>query len=109
MMKSPGLDIPSSWKKLGFDFVAVMSELSSLPRKERVPRAREMLESAKKKARSLMGKHHPDRGGNEAEFRAVAEALRTIEDATDEFEKKMSRFVSDAEVAASKKVFIVKG
>jgi len=38
----------------------------------------------------------------------VADALQTIEDATDDFEKKMSRFVSDSETAASKKVFIVK-
>jgi thiamine biosynthesis lipoprotein ApbE len=102
------LDIPSAWRKLGFDFVSIMSELASLPRKERVSRAREMLDSAKKKARSLMGKYHPDRGGDEAEFRAVADALQTIEDATDDFEKKMSRFVSDSETAASKKVFIVK-
>ena len=102
------VELAEAWTVLGYDSDVVFRTIASLPRDRRTAAAKDMLDRAKKSARRIMAVSHPDRGGDQAKFMAASDAIRTIEANTEDFEAKMKEFISKAEEAVGKRIFIVK-
>ena len=98
----PQMTLGEAWMVFGKDARDVLRDLSSKPRKERVALARTMLDEAKKMAKKLMAKHHPDRGGDSKMFVRVQNAIASLEEHTNEFELRMQEAILRAEEKALK-------
>ncbi len=102
------LNIEEAWKILGRDFDIVLATIGSLPRDRRIAAAEKILEKAKKIARVEAARHHPDKGGDPARFRAIWEAVKVIERSTEEFKLKMVEAERVREEKREKGTFIVR-
>lgn len=102
------MDLNAAWKLLGKSLPAILAEAKELRRDQRIPFLDERFVEAKKAAKGLMAKHHPDRGGDPSEFKRVQEALRVVEEHTEGFRKKFAEAQAkrEAENAEKRSVFI---
>ena len=102
------MDVFTAWRVLGRDFGVIAAEARAKKRAERLAYLEGLLEEAKRAQKLLLAKHHPDRGGDPATFKRIAEAYRIIESETEQFR---ARFASseakrEAERAEKKSVRI---
>jgi hypothetical protein len=79
------MDVWTAWRTFGRDFGAIAAEAKSKRRSERLTFLEGLLEEAKRARKSLLAKHHPDRGGDPSTFRRVEEAYQVIERETEQF------------------------
>lgn len=101
---SPGrVPLDQAWRELGRDLAAITSEVSKLPRDARVAALRGLAAEAKKLAKALMARHHPDRGGDPARFMAVQAALESVEAHTEDYARKAEERAREAEERAAKR------
>lgn len=102
------IPLDKAWRLLGRDPAAVAARVAALPRERRVGALREAVEEAKKLARALMAKHHPDRGGDPSKFRLAKAALESIEHHTDEYARKSEERAKQAEERAARRGPVIK-
>jgi hypothetical protein len=101
------MPLHEAWSILGKDAKIIMIEVANLPRDKRAAALLIFVDEAKRLAKSLMAKHHPDRGGDGSEFRRVQDALSAIVHHTDEFIKRIADISQKAEeMSARRPVFI---
>lgn len=91
------MTLGEAWAVLGRNAGEVLSELKSHPKAKRIELARDMLAEAKKTAKHLMAKHHPDKGGDPSKFIAVQKAVSILEFHTAEFESRMTEAIKRLE------------
>jgi hypothetical protein len=96
-------------KIIGINPTDYFMKLSFLTRKERIVASTSMLAEAKKRAKHLMAKHHPDKGGDIEQFKIVNSSIMTIEKETERFVTKMTKIIADAEEREQSKIRIVLG
>jgi hypothetical protein len=89
--------LQKAWATLGRDAHFMMSEVAKLPRSERVDTLRGFANDARKLAKELSAKNHPDVGGDPEKFRSIQSALASIEYHTQEFERKYAENARKAE------------
>lgn len=69
-----------AWEILGKDFKGLLTQIRTHENiKERIDATNKAFQNAKKIARKLMGKHHPDQGGDGHKFLEVQKAIESIE------------------------------
>lgn len=102
------MPLDRAWTVLGRNPRAVAAGVAALPRERRLEAIKAALEEAKKLARALMVKHHPDRGGDPALFREVGEALASVEAHTLEAERVSAEKAKEAEARALKRGPLIK-
>lgn len=99
-----------AWVLLGEDPGRVAATLKSAPLATRGEVAGRLLERARKSAKALMVKNHPDRNpgdaGAQSRFVAVQRALASIEEHTADFQKKLAAKLLEDEHTRAKKVRI---
>lgn len=79
------MPLPQAWGVLGEDFKGLLTRIKAHEdTKERIDATDRAFQNAKKIARKLMGKHHPDRGGDQHKFLEVQKAIESIEYHTEE-------------------------
>jgi hypothetical protein len=82
-----------AWKILEINPDGVFGRIASRPRAERADAAEVELEVARRRARELMIKYHPDRNPDnpvaEAKFKEVQAAIQLLTDSTQEFRRKL--------------------
>jgi len=83
------MDLHKAWSLLGRDSERIIHTIKALPRDQRAEAAKKILEKAKKMAKELSSKHHPDVGGDPEKFKLIWEAVRIIETHTKEFELRL--------------------
>lgn len=103
------MELFEAWKLLGKDLAMILAGGRSLPREQRVSFLEERLQEAQKVGKGLMGKYHPDVGGDTTEFKKIGEALRTVEEHTEGFKTAFAKATAEREIAQASKrsVFIV--
>lgn len=79
------MDVWTAWRVFGRDFGTIAAEAKAKRRSERLSYLEGLLEEAKRAQKSLLAKHHPDKGGDPATFRRIAEAYQVIERETEQF------------------------
>lgn len=83
----------NAWKILEIDPDGVFGRIASRPRAERADAAEVELEVARRRARELMIKYHPDKNPGdpaaEAKFKEVQAAIQLLVDSTQEFRQKL--------------------
>lgn len=99
------MDLVEAWGVFGRQLTDILAEAKGRPREERVPFVEGLLEEAKRVKKALQGAHHPDRGGDPAMFKRVADAYDAIERGTAEFKAAFDS--APAERPNSKSVRIV--
>lgn len=99
------MDLAEAWNVFGRQLPDILAEAKGRPREERVPFVEGLLEEAKRVKKALQFAHHPDRGGDPAMFKKVADAYEAIERGTAEFKTAFESV--PAERPSSKSVRIV--
>jgi hypothetical protein len=88
-----------AWKILGINLEEVASRIISRPRIDRGKAAEVEFDIAKKYARNLMAKYHPDRNLDNIEaqtkFKDVQNALEVINKATEEFVQELQSVLEE--------------
>jgi len=84
------ISIHEAWRRLGKDANLIMTEVSKLPRAERSSALEKLASEAKRLARPLLAKHHPDIGGNASEFRNIQDSVTAITNHTNKFKEELS-------------------
>lgn len=92
---------------LGLEFKQYFADLGQSSNKVKLKLASGMLEIAKKRAKMLMAKNHPDIGGSQERFRLVNEAISFIESDTENFVNKLSSIIEDNEKKSENRLLIV--
>lgn len=82
------MDLCEAWRLFGRDLPSILADAKARKRQDRVPFLESLLEEAKKTRKVLLGKYHPDRGGDPSQFKRVEEAFQAIEKGTEEFRAK---------------------
>lgn len=103
------MDVKHSMRLLSISPDMFFAKMSLLTRKERIEYAKNMLVEAKKQAKLLMAKYHPDRGGDAEKFKEINSALQNIEKETEAFIEKMNKIIIDAESRDAQKTKIIIG
>ena len=83
------IPLQEAWSILGRDINTILSEVSCVDKRERPKALWKLVDGARKTARTLLAKHHPDRGGDPNEFRKVQQSLDSIVFHTEEYERKV--------------------
>jgi hypothetical protein len=85
--------VHDAWRTLEIDPDGVFGRIASRPRAERADAAEVELEVARRRARELMIKYHPDRNQGdsaaEAKFKNIQAAIQLLVDSTQEFRRKL--------------------
>lgn len=105
---SGNMSLDRAWRLLGQDSSEIYSRILDKPKGERVEALRCEYLYAKKYAKVLMAKHHPDRGGDPTKFRLIHEALSVIEFHTNEYERKYEEKRRSVEEAAERRGVFIK-
>jgi hypothetical protein len=94
-----------AWRILGVVPASVYARIIDRPRHERAVAAEEELIEARRLARQLQGRCHPDRSkdGDEKRFREISEALETLVHATENFKIRLAEVISEEESAIARK------
>lgn len=112
-MKSPRISLEAAWKVLGKDSGELVSSMRQLPDLDsRLAAAEAACEEAKRLARGLMRKNHPDVNpgdpGAAARFREAQEALECVRWHTEELREAV-KAVKEAPPRPSKSLIVIKG
>ena len=70
---------------LGYNSSEHFKKMMALSRTQQMEMAQSFMEEAKFRAKKLMAKHHPDRGGDQEKFIRVTNSMDTIEAETKHF------------------------
>lgn len=102
------MNIADAWSVLGKNWADLVRDLAAMPTDSgRVQHAEQLLAEARKIARKLMAKHHPDMNQDDPDsairFQAVSAALSAIEASTNEMLDKYQESKLRAEQLASKR------
>lgn len=100
------MTLGEAWAILGKNAGELLSELKSHPKAKRIDLARTMLQDAKRDAKKLLAKHHPDRGGDPSKFIAIQKAIAVVEHHTAEFESRMTEALKRIEEKNRDRVII---
>ena len=100
------MTLSEAWALLGRDSNRVIATIKGLPRSERVPASKKILDKAKRMAAKTSAQYHPDVGGDPIKFKEIWEALGVIENHTIEFESQMNSFEKKMEEKRKKNNFI---
>jgi hypothetical protein len=84
----------------------IFLKLSVMTRKEKLSAADAIMLEAKKKAKALMAKHHPDRGGDAEAFKSVSASVDMIEKHTMSFKIGIQKKIDEAAEKAANSVHI---
>lgn len=107
-MNPPKLSLEAAWRILGKNASVILSEIKALPtRAARVEATTLALEKARKIARELSLKYHPDKNPSEdsaAKFRDVQNAVACITYHTEELLRKSNEI--DARASSQRDGFI---
>lgn len=103
------MDISEAMNIIGIPPSSYFNRMASLTRKEQMDEASQMLTEARKKAKVLMAKHHPDRGGDAEKFKKVNSAMQLIESQTETFIARLNKIVAESEERNYLKTRIVLG
>lgn len=90
---------------LGREPARIVSTIMGLPREQRVAGAEKILGKAKKEAKLLAAKNHPDTGGDAEKFKQIWEAVRVIEEWTAGYKVRMCEY--EAKMNKPREGFIV--
>jgi len=101
------LPLQEAWKVLGRDAGSLLASVAALPRQERAAALEALVDDGRKLARGLLVRHHPDRGGDPAEFRRVQLALDSVVHHTGEFRKKAEEASRKAEERAARRTVFI--
>ena len=82
------MDLYEAWRLFGRDLSSILADAKARKRQDRIPFLEGLLEEARKTRTALQVKHHPDKGGDPAQFKRVTEAFNVIERGTEDFRSK---------------------
>ncbi len=100
------MDLREAFSTLGLDISGALVKMSLMDYMGKKKASEMMLYEAKRKAKLLMAKYHPDRGGDSEKFKEVNSSIMFIEKATELFLKKCDEKQKERDAARSSKVFI---
>lgn len=101
------IPLHEAWSILGKDINIIAKGITGLVREEQVLAISALSEEAKRLARPLLVKHHPDLGGDIDEFKRVQGALAAVIYHSEKFKEKVAEISQKAaETASRRPVFI---
>lgn len=102
------MPLERAWRLLGRSLAEISARVAALPRDKRLEALRGEVNEAKRLARDLMVKHHPDRGGDPAKFKLAGDALASVEHHTEEFARKAVERAKAEEERAERRGPVIK-
>jgi hypothetical protein len=101
------MSIHEAWARLGKDANLIVNEVSKLPRSERSAALDKLTDEAKRLARPLLAKYHPDKGGDVSNFRVIQDSVTAIVNHTNEFKKRVSEITKRSASIASRRPVVI--
>ncbi len=102
------MNVFQSWANLGFNPDEVYLNLSNCPLSEKGQLAVQFLEKAKKSAKLLLAKYHPDKiNGDQRKFLIISESIQIIEKETEVFLEEIKYKIKEKEMKKDKNAVFI--